>query len=73
MGQPWDNMGNPIVPESDDAAAEYGIWGLASMRLDLFPGGMVRAVGWTDEFDTGLFEGESVDRHRRIDGRTHHQ
>jgi hypothetical protein len=58
-GQPWDNMGNPVVRNTDEAGAEYGIWGLASMRFDLFPGGMARVVGWTGNFDTGLFDGES--------------
>jgi len=45
-GMAWGNDGQPIVRES---GAEFGIWGMASVRFDLFPSGMARVVGWTSE------------------------
>jgi len=72
-GDPWADqlerpsavpVGTMVVAGGDDGGAsgsdlvEFGIWGLASMRLDLFPTGMVRVVGWTDDVPSALLSGE---------------
>ncbi|CAN5569507.1 hypothetical protein BH24ACT5_BH24ACT5_03140 [soil metagenome] len=57
----WGNAGL----RADDPEVEFGIWGLASVDINLFPPGMARVVGWTDERPSPLIErpgdpGESV-------------
>lgn len=46
-GEPWGPNGEPD-DRSGEFGAEFGIWGTTSGRLDLFPAGMARVVGWTD-------------------------
>lgn len=46
-GDPWGPNGE-LDDRSGDLGAEFGIWGTTSGRLDLFPAGMARVVGWTD-------------------------
>ena len=40
--------------------AEFAIWSLASERLALYPTGLVRAAGWTDDLGTSSNAGTSV-------------
>lgn len=65
----WTQRGTDAWPgewgqgglRASDDRVEFGIWGLASFDLDLFPTGMARVVGWTDERPSPLIErpGES--------------
>jgi hypothetical protein len=53
-GDPWNERGEFQVGEGLNA--EWGMWGIASMDLDLFPTGMVRVVGWTDGIGSTLLD-----------------
>lgn len=46
-GDPWGPNGQ-LDDRSTELGAEFGIWGTTSGRLDLFPAGLARVVGWTD-------------------------
>lgn len=59
-GGMWDDRGPPIDPKDVDSTVEFGVWGAASTDIDLFPQGMVRAVGWTDEIADNLVDGDDV-------------
>lgn len=58
----FDDQGNPQLNEDDDddSRVEFGLWGMASTDVDLFPSGMVRAVGWTDELSNNLLDDETA-------------
>jgi hypothetical protein len=57
-GDPW-RPGEFEV--ADGTHAEWGVWGLASFDIDLFPTGMVRVVGWTDGIASDIINaGESI-------------
>jgi hypothetical protein len=54
----------PFEAGVDDQVAELGVWGTASMTIDLFTPGIVRAVAWTGEL------GAVVDLDREASTRT---
>lgn len=56
-GQPWDDQGRPVV--DDEVGVEWGVWAIASQDLDLFPTGMVRVVGWTDDETSPLLDADA--------------
>ena len=50
----------PNFDADDDSLVEFGVWGMASTDVDLFPTGMVRAVGWTEEIPSELIDGDDA-------------
>lgn len=44
----FDDRGLSIT-EDTESLVEFGVWDLAAMSYNLYPSGMVRAVGWTDQ------------------------
>lgn len=54
----FNENGRPLEEPSDDESStvEFGLWGTASTEVDLFPSGMVRAVGWTEEIASVLVD-----------------
>lgn len=54
-GDPWQGGRFEVA---DGTSAEWGIWGLASSDIDLFPTGMVRVVGWTDGIASEIIAAE---------------
>lgn len=55
-GQPqWTDRGIEPPPTPEGAVpAELGVWGNATMELDMYPRGVVRVAGWTDELASDL-------------------
>ena len=48
----WSRPENPAGPAGSGPAselAEFGVWGSASTHLPMYPIGLVRAAGWTDD------------------------
>ena len=43
-----------------DQLAEFGIWGTASLRWELFPTGFARVVGWTDSLPPPVEPGDDT-------------
>ena len=43
-----------------DQLAEFGIWGTASLRWELFPTGFARVVGWTDTLPPPVEPGDDT-------------
>jgi len=58
----FDDQGRPLpdADEADDSMVEFGVWGMASTDVELFPMGMARAVGWTDEIPSQLIDGDDA-------------
>jgi hypothetical protein len=70
-----DPFGGPMIFEREVRAAvdidvdadagssenvEFGVWGAASGDVELFPTGMARVVGWTDEMPSLLVAGDDT-------------
>lgn len=51
-------FGGPPGPPQDDQLVEFGIYGAASLKWELYPTGMARAVGWTEDLPTVLDAGD---------------
>lgn len=58
----FDDQGRqiPDVDEDDDSMVEFGVWGMASGDVELFPAGMVRVVGWTNAIPSNLIDGDDA-------------
>jgi hypothetical protein len=58
---PFNRDGKPADIDSDASGmVEFGVWGAASGDIDMFPTGMARVVGWTDELSSLLIPGEDT-------------
>lgn len=53
----WTEHGATPPPAPEGAvAAELGVWGNAGIELEMYPRGLVRVAGWTDELSFGLVD-----------------
>jgi hypothetical protein len=61
--QPGAVIGANDGPRTDtgrSSMVEFGVWGAASGDVEMFPTGMARVVGWTDELPSRLVPGDDT-------------